>query len=228
MRIAANAHVAHWIPGRLHPFARDVGSIIPIGFDAYARVFHPPYRLSPDGRLVPVKWRDIAAANDRTIAAEMQRMGPAAEPARHSASGETLWDQQPSVGSMPHELAVRLAEILAAHTQTADRCWFAVWEGGGDLDAQWVRAPRFSVPERRLHLLEGAVHEVTTTLSEVDWIYHSPNLWWPDDRAWCVATEIDFNWTYVAGSAACIARVLSDPDLEALPTTIDEGNAMER
>jgi hypothetical protein len=46
----------------------------------------------------------------------------------------------------------------------------------------------------------------------------SPNLWWPDDRSWCVATEVDFSWTYVGGSHALIERVLADPALEARPT----------
>ena len=45
----------------------------------------------------------------------------------------------------------------------------------------------------------------------------SPNIWWPEDRAWCVATEIDSLDTYIGGSKACIERVLGHPDLEALP-----------
>jgi hypothetical protein len=45
----------------------------------------------------------------------------------------------------------------------------------------------------------------------------SPNIWWPDDQARCVATEIDFAWTYVGGSTAAIEAVLADPRLEALP-----------
>ena len=48
---------------------------------------------------------------------------------------------------------------------------------------------------------------------------HSPNLWWPDDRAWCVATEIDLAWTYVGGSAALISDVLASPRLEAQPAS---------
>ena len=36
-----------------------------------------------------------------------------------------------------------------------------------------------------------------------------------------VATEIDFNNTFVGGSAACIERVLAHPELEALPIAID-------
>ena len=29
---------------------------------------------------------------------------------------------------------------------------------------------------------------------------HSPSIWWPEDRAWCVATDIDLFDTYVGGS----------------------------
>jgi hypothetical protein len=260
MHIAKNSEPASWIPPRLHPFAQDVGSIIPEGFTAYARVFHPPYRRTSDGKEIPVRWRDIAAANNRTIAAEMQRMDISAEPTRFSPSGEELWEQQPRAGSIPREIAVRLAAILASHTRTPELCWFAVWEGWGDLrirdngrasvqmyDAASVQmydaatppvtrmapptpnpAARFSIPGRDLFLLQGAVDDVLKTLSEVDWIYRSPNLWWPDDRAWCVATEIDFNWSYVGGSSACIEQVLTDAELEALPTKPEQGNSMEK
>jgi hypothetical protein len=226
MHIAKNAEPASWIQTRLHPFGQDVGWVIPEGFAAYARVFHPPYRITSDGSLTPVRWRDIAAANNRTIAAEMQRLDLSADPTRFSPSGEELWDQQSKSGSIPREIAVRLAAILTAHTRTPELCWFAVWEGFGDLRVRPNGAPIFSIPERNLFLLQGAVDEVLTTLSEVDWSYRSPNLWWPDDRAWCVATEIDFKWTYVGGSSACIEQILTDPELEALPTKPEQGNWM--
>ena len=77
-------------------------------------------------------------------------------------------------------------------------------------------------------LLRGRLEDVRHTLEEVDWIYLAPSLWWPDDRAWFVATEIDFNWTYVGGTRDCIEGVLADPSLEALPTNPMEGNSMEK
>ncbi|WP_413768920.1 hypothetical protein [Rhodococcus pyridinivorans] len=43
----------------------------------------------------------------------------------------------------------------------------------------------------------------------------SPNLWWPQDRAWCVATNIDPMASYVGGSRQCIEAILASPDLEA-------------
>jgi hypothetical protein len=37
----------------------------------------------------------------------------------------------------------------------------------------------------------------------------------PDDRAWCLGTDTDLRWAYIAGSAACIREVLSVPELDA-------------
>lgn len=61
----------------------------------------------------------------------------------------------------------------------------------------------------------------------------SPSIWWPEDRAWLVATEIDFDSTLVAGSAAFIAELQGHAALEVLPITPDidlswEGDILNR
>jgi hypothetical protein len=48
----------------------------------------------------------------------------------------------------------------------------------------------------------------------------SPNLWWPEDRAWFVATEIDFDSTFVGGDDPLIAVLVTDRRLEALPIAL--------
>src|SRR4051812_21556586 len=133
MHLATTTKPASWICERVHPFAQDVGSIIPSGFAAYARVFHPPYRVARDGSKAPVRWRDIAAANERTIQAEMRCLGISCEPARFSRDQKQLWDQQPRCGRLPYEIAERFVALLRRHTSTPESCWFAVWEGFGDL-----------------------------------------------------------------------------------------------
>ncbi|OLB95782.1 MAG: hypothetical protein AUI15_15200 [Actinobacteria bacterium 13_2_20CM_2_66_6] len=50
-----------------------------------------------------------------------------------------------------------------------------------------------------------------------------PNLWWPDDRAWCVASEIDFPYSYVGGPTDLIVNILAHPFLEATPATLADG-----
>ncbi|HYZ55415.1 MAG TPA: hypothetical protein VE733_18195 [Streptosporangiaceae bacterium] len=51
----------------------------------------------------------------------------------------------------------------------------------------------------------------------------SPNMWWPDDRAWCVETEVDSMTTYVGGTRECIAELAAHPDLEAMAIEPSDG-----
>lgn len=49
----------------------------------------------------------------------------------------------------------------------------------------------------------------------------SPNLWWPQDRAWCVATNIDLMASYVGGSNQCVESLLASPELEAFEASAE-------
>ena len=43
----------------------------------------------------------------------------------------------------------------------------------------------------------------------------SPNLLWPRDRSWIMATEIDFNVTLIGGSESLVATILNAGSLTA-------------
>jgi len=49
----------------------------------------------------------------------------------------------------------------------------------------------------------------------------TPSLVWPDDRAWCVATETDFDSTLVGCSEECAEALVADERLEALQVPPD-------
>ncbi|MFS0728788.1 hypothetical protein ABC270_01775 [Curtobacterium sp. 1P10AnD] len=51
---------------------------------------------------------------------------------------------------------------------------------------------------------------------------HTPQLLWPEDRAWAMATEIDLDSTLVAGSRALVEAILDDPRLEAFEVHEDD------
>ena len=53
-----------------------------------------------------------------------------------------------------------------------------------------------------------------------------PNIWWPTDRAWFVATDIDLDSTYVGGSVECIEALLGQDVLEAVPANREASVAM--
>jgi hypothetical protein len=215
MRLATSSEPADWIPALLHDFAVDVGSFIPDVFESYARILHPPGRLAADESVLNVRWADIAAANGRSVDDEVLHVDISGEPSRVGPSGEELWNQHPRTGSLSREIVERLIQTLGSHTTTPDHCWFGVWNGWGGLRESIRGAPMFSVPGRDVFLLEGSVTDALITLEGINWCFQSAMLWWPDDRAWCVSTEIDFSWTYVGGSQNCIAEVLNDPLLEA-------------
>lgn len=240
---------AHWIVDRIHDFAVDVGSIIPEGFEAYARLFHPAIRLEKDEH-VEVRWSDVAAANSRTIHPEMQWPNISGTWGYSDAESRGLWDLQSEDGSLPRNCAERLRDVLAGYTSTPDRVWFAVWDGFGGLKirpggtatlsfgpegVQYAvhrpppgpaPAPTFQLPNRDYYLLSGPLEAIGESMCEAS-MWQSANLWWPDDRAWCVATEIDFSWTYVGGDGPLVEALVSDPSLEILPALIDHAITYE-
>lgn len=222
LRPATNASAAEWVAAGVRHFAYDVGSVVPASFEAYARVFHPAVRCE-GGSAVEVRWADVAQANDRV-------MHPAAEwgsitgswDFQYRDSQPGLWDCPPCTGGLPVSVAARLAAVLGKYTHSPERCWFAVWEGFADLDAEWEFAPRFGLPHRTMLLLSGPILAVVGSLAAEPSISRSANLWWPEDRAWCVGTDIDLMTTYVGASAGCIERLLAEASLEILPVSVGQ------
>ncbi len=222
-----------WLAARLDPFGGHVGSVIPDGFEAYARLFHPV----EDQAQHPTRWRDIARRNGRIAHAEMQ-LHLVSSPVGTTPALPHQQLPQLSWGSLPPPELAALADLLVTYTEARDDATFAIWDGYGQLHGglamRWLATtphdervegtapsealtgPRLRLPGREHLLLRGPVPAVTDLHEMVGG--QSPNLWWPEDRAWCVATEIDFAWTYVAGSQRLIDEILSDPAFEALPT----------
>jgi hypothetical protein len=189
---------ASWIGPRLHPFKSfDTGSVIPTGFEAYARLDH-----------------------ERT-------------------------------GVLPQEVAEGLIRILPGHTSAPAEWWLALWAGYGSVHGPGPSfamltavgpapvdppppyfalrhppfrnrdAPLIRLPAREYLLFLGAPDKVPGWMS-------GPNLWWPDDHAWCVASEIDLPWSYVGGSSQLIGEIIRRPKLNARATALDETTTAER
>lgn len=206
LRYVTDLTPAAWIRAGLHPFAQDAGAVIPEGFEDYARVFHPARR----GEATAVTWREIAARNGRRVHREMQ-FGNVAGSWSASPQPE-LWTSPPHAGTLAPELARALASVLRRHTATPEVCWFAVWEGWGGFDAG---TPRLELPGRRYFLATGTIDDAAASVIQ-EWGQQSASLWWPDDHAWCVATEIDLDSTYIGGTSECIDALLAHPQIEAL------------
>jgi hypothetical protein len=134
----------------------------------------------------------------------------------HEQTGD--WDGHPPMGSLPRLQAAALAAALATHTRTPERCWFAVWEGWANLQAERNDAPMTLIPDCHMRLFTGSVYDAGTDYGQRH--YQSANLWWPDDHSWVVSTDVDDVTTYVGGSREAIRRVLAATELEALEVPV--------
>ena len=204
---------AAWIGPRLHPFGQDVGSIIPEGFEAYARLFHP-VQLEHDRQ---ERWTDVALRNGRIVHSTMQ-FHQISTPRGQAPKGNPRTGQEPREGTLALEQRRALVEVLRNETDTPAQCWFCMWEGFGGLDES-VIPERVELPGRNYLLYTGNIDRALE--SPTGPFDQSPNLWWPEDRAWFVASEIDFAWTYVGGARGLIATLVADARLEALEVALD-------
>jgi hypothetical protein len=245
-RWSSDVHQADWIAPRLAPWDEyTITIVVPAGFEAYARVLHPVQTPGHGDQLV--RWADVAAWSGMPLREDAQFHSVAMPPAVPGGP-PPYGSQGPQQGSLYGPDAEVLAAILRDWTATPEDCWFCVWDGYGWGAASTVavltetgqppefieearqdpvpgpvrEGPRVHLPYRDYFLYQGAA-ETAAALASLDGTWgQCPNLWWPADRAWCVASEIDLQWTYVAGPRGLIDAILADDRIEALPAAPDD------
>lgn len=231
VRLADDAAAAEWIAPRLRSHSDrwlKVDHLIPSGYERYVRIFHPVYESEEHF----VRWSTVAEQTGRVAHGRMD-WDAISWPTNPDAPDR--WrNAAPMEGTLPMRDGALLVDVLRQHTSTADLCWLAVWEGFGQLPRE--RKARLHHEWRDYVLLNGNIGAVKRPLwryVDPGWEdyddYQSPNLWWPDDRAWIVATDIDLPWTDIAGSRGCIEEILAQPALESFPVgehdmTVDDIN----
>jgi hypothetical protein len=241
-RPARTVEPAHWIEPRLIDAFGAVTRTVPGGFDAYARVLHPANHFVGDD-YVHVRWADVARMSGRTMhpLAQYSRISDPAPGADVDALQRVTG---PKTGDLEPDVLGALCGVLAMHTDDPSSAYLAVWEGWGEFSGgtaiayatmgepvarpqpaprEWqldVRAPMFELPARRYWLYAGPLNDALAIghwSSADDFWPRSPNLFWPADRSWCVATEVDFDSTLVGGTSELIRDILDDGALEAWP-----------
>lgn len=204
---------ANWIVRNLHD-DYTVAMLLPPSFDAYARLLHPIAADTVTGRLF-IRWKEVATVLGGTIHPRVQfdTLAPGQKD-----------DYVPAQGSLPIEDARVLVDTLAPFTPQTEPCWFGVWFGYADMmtvTQRPVPPPSVHGVLDREYILYSGMIDSALALIEFGW-NQTPNLWWPANHAWCVATEIDLDSTYIGGSKALIRALLANPNLEAVPVKIDD------
>ncbi|AZI57088.1 hypothetical protein EH165_01820 [Nakamurella antarctica] len=140
------------------PFG-SIASIVPPGFESYARIFHPAGRDRPtgtktwhgfDGRTLwdgasdaesvldteRTSWANAAESFGTTMHSQAQfaRLVRSASEGAHQVVAADGWRyNEPSEGSLDADTLAAVARILARHTDTQDHGIAAIWDGWGGL-----------------------------------------------------------------------------------------------
>ena len=237
VRLMTDVSAARWIGARLTGAAGTVGGTVPSGFETYARVLHP---VSAGGEQEST-WAAVATVTRGRVhpAVQWHSLIGAADPlARRS----DRWDDgEPEKGNLTLNSLQQLCTVLGEHTSTPDECFFAMWDGWGQLrggharvemtrDGRGVPASpllspnelsveRVHLPGRAYLLMSGPLTAVSD-LARYDgpdtWVSQTPALIWPADESWCLASEIDLDSTLVGGPRPAIDQLVSSPSLEAM------------
>lgn len=254
LEVVDGAAVGAWIEPRLGGEFGAVTLQVPKGFEAYARVFHPA--SNPEGKPVSwaevasalgrtahreMQWHALVGSSDtfNFTGSEWEGGNP--------SLGEM---DEPELDGLCEVLAAHTADPALCFFGV---CVISAWTWiEGVLSAEEKRLPQLRLPMERDHVvLAGplsaaaqighSVSERTDTMTFVaigteappetdhpDYFWrHSPNLIWPADRAWCVASEVDFDSTLVGGSVELIEAIVNAPDLEAWQVEPDDSLAAD-
>jgi len=113
---------AAWVVDRIHPLGEGVRSLVPEGFEAYVRIFHPAHNVTAEVERT-VRWAEIAEAHGRQAHPEMQFPYVVGEWPHRNLPAGSLWNHEPAEGCLPRDVSVVLAALLTRFTTTPDRCW---------------------------------------------------------------------------------------------------------
>ena len=208
LRVEGSA--GEWIRPRLLPWGRrgcPAGAVVPTGFDRIVRVLHP----AGDGRT----WAEVAATNDRVMHGLVQWACISETFDGRGRSG----DVDPEEGSIP---AGTLGMVLD-HCPASSDVFHAVWDGFGAWEAPARGEPdQLSLPHRTYRVFTAPKEPVTAWPGFSPHWPQSANLIWPADHSWCIATEIDWDFTLIACAEEVAAALLADPRLEAFAVAAED------
>jgi len=123
---------AQWIKPRLIPWGAAMGtpvtSIVPAGYDAYVRVFHPALAPGPTDF---ASWQEVADWSGGTFhpLAQFLRISTPVKP----NPGPPPFVEPPLTGTVIPDICEPLVRELTRLTGTPSNCYFGIWEGRGQL-----------------------------------------------------------------------------------------------
>jgi hypothetical protein len=211
----ASTEPAEWIGSSCrHPFG-TVGGLVPNGFTSYVRLFPPDSALDDWW----VAYRDLFA-----VVADVGT--------RHTTTPDgawfAVWDGHGFVGETRMYVWQEPTRWWQRRALDAERSRLREEDDrrNATTRAALEQVPLFERTHRSYHLVGGAVSAMTLMTepgSPERWM--RPDLVWPQDRRWFVATDVDFWSVYVGGGEEFVAELVAEV---STPTSrVDLGSPLE-
>jgi hypothetical protein len=243
LTIVDGAEVGAWIAPRLEGgFGGKVEQQVPNCYDAYVRIFHPASDPQGDS----VTWSEVARTLGRTAHREMQwhKLVGSNDPPQMTGSEWPGGD--PPIGEMDEPTLKVLCDVLRPRTTDPRHCLFGLSTIYGGVEDAYPQAVQLRWRAREFVVFAGplsAVSEVGYQSGEAwvtdvysdgrrerrrlasRWVSQAPNLIWPADHSWYVASEVDLDSTLVGGSRGLVDAILAAPELETWE--VERGDSLE-
>jgi hypothetical protein len=208
---AATVAPAEWIAGARHGVRGTVGDLVPNHYPAFLRVHAP--NPSPEGW-----WSSY-----RDLFEIVASIG-----AQHTSSPDrawfAVWEGHSFANATTHIAWRRPPDDATrdALDQERSRLRDEVDRRNAAIRAGLRQVSNFDLPDRTYYLLTGPV-SATTLIHDpgslVDW--RLPDLFWPDDRRWFIATDVDFWSLYIGGSHDFITELAGTVPTPTQIVTLD-------
>lgn len=229
------AEAGAWIvPALDGDWGGAVKNLIPQIYEAYARIFHPATDENGD----EVTWAEVARRLGTTAHPEMQWHAIVGSYDPSNFTDKRWPGGDPGLGELGDEDLDVLGRFLTDHTGTPESVYFGMSTIHSGVFEEWPDAPQHEQTHRQWVILKGSLAAIDqialSSRHGFNFVLYSagqepppdepaerfrrepPSLIWPEDRAWFVASEVDFDSTLIGGSRALIDALLASPDLEVL------------
>jgi hypothetical protein len=114
---------------------------------------------------------------------------------------------------------------LAPHTESAELCYFGLWDGYGDDKLAVGPGARvmLDLPHRRYLLMEGSLDALKVWETDLGrgGLLVPPAFVWPADHAWIFVSDVDPHWAGIGASRAAIENLMGDPVLDVVAADPD-------
>ncbi len=200
LRAAESADPAKWIAESLRGQPGTVGALVPNLFQSTLRLHAPD--PTPDGwwELYRDLFDLVASVGARYTSTPTLAWFAIWEGHGFDTSTSHIAWRDPPADNADRQWR----EVQRERQRNADR------ERHDRIGPALASVPRFALPDRAHYLVHGPLSAMTELRYPDDEDWRNPDLFWPDDRSWFAATDVDFWSLYVGGSTAFTSELATN------------------